>query len=220
MSSPGSRVVCLHGLGRTPADWDGVRPHLARYGDVVAPRIPSAPAQALEVIDAAVAPASIVVGHSMGAVLAMRLAKTRPRPLRAAILTGCFFAPARNGRTLAATAADYLAHRIAFLKASRVQRARPADRRALMPLASLLRLAIVPAGLDRALASVTSSVLVVHARDDHHVPIDFAIAACARHADWSLEVLQHGGHHAHVTGPHLWAAAVTSWLDEHADGAA
>jgi hypothetical protein len=77
----------------------------------------------------------------MGAVLAMRLAKTRPRPLRAAILTGCF-------------------------------------------------------------------------------PIDFAIAASRRHADWSLEVLEHGGHHAHVTEPHLWAATVTSWLDEHADGAA
>jgi pimeloyl-ACP methyl ester carboxylesterase len=219
-SSPDPRVVCLHGLGRTPADWDGVRPELARFGEVVAPRIPSAPTQALDVVDAAITPASIVVGHSMGAVLAMRLAKTRPRALRAAILTGCFFAPARNGRTLAATAADYAAHRLAFLRASRLQRTRRADQSTVRPLVSLLRLAIVPAGLDCALASVTPSVLIVHARDDHHVPIDFAIAASRRHTDWSLEVLGQGGHHAHVTEPHLWAAAVTSWLDERPDAGA
>ena len=192
-----------------------MRPELARFGDVVAPRIPSAPTQALDVIDAVITPASILVGHSMGAVLAMRLAKARPRPLRAAILTGCFFAPARNGRTPAATAADYAAHRIAFLRASRVQRTRRADQSSVRPLASLLRLAIVPAGLERALASVTSSVLIVHARDDHHVTIDFAIAASRRHAGWSLEVLDHGGHHAHVRQPHLWTTAVTSWLDEN-----
>jgi pimeloyl-ACP methyl ester carboxylesterase len=219
-SSPRLRVVCLHGLGRTPADWDGVGPELARFGELVAPQIPSSPTQALDVIDAAITPASIVVGHSMGAVLAMRLAKTRPRSLRAAILTGCFFAPARNGRTLAATAADYAAHRIAFLRASRSPRPRRADQSAVRPLASLLRLAILPAGLDSALASVTPSVLIVHARDDHHVPIDYAIAASRRRADWSLEVLDDGGHHAHVTEPHLWAATVTSWLDEHADAAA
>jgi pimeloyl-ACP methyl ester carboxylesterase len=215
--SPDVRVVCLHGLGRTPADWDDVRPALARFGNVVAPRIPSAPAQALEVIDAAITPGSIVVGHSIGAVLAMRLAKTRPRPLRAAILTGCFFAPARNGRTLTATTADYAAHRLAFLRASRLQRSRRADQSSVRPLASLLRLAIAPAGLDRALQSVTPAVLIVHARDDHHVPIDFAIAGVRRHAAWSLEVLDHGGHHAHVTQAKLWAAAVTAWL-ENLDG--
>jgi pimeloyl-ACP methyl ester carboxylesterase len=102
-----------------PADWDGVRPELARFGDVVTPRIPNSPKRALGVIDAVITPASIVIGHSIGAVLAMRLVQERPVRLRAAILTGGFFAPARNGRTLMASLADYAGHRIAFVRASR-----------------------------------------------------------------------------------------------------
>jgi pimeloyl-ACP methyl ester carboxylesterase len=167
-SSLDTRVVCLHGLGRAPADWDGVRPELARFGDVVTPRIPSSPKRALDVIDAVITPASIVIGHSIGAGLAMRLAQERPVRLRAAILTGGFFAPARVDGLF-----------------GRLRRAPDRVRKGLTPLA------------------------------DHHVPIDYAIASSRRHAGWSLEVLDRGGHHAHVTEPRLWTAAVTSWLDEN-----
>lgn len=212
-------VVCLHGLGRTPADWNGVRAQLASFGDVVTPRVPNAPERALDVLDEVISPGSIVVGHSMGAILAMRLAKTRPRPLTAVILTGCFFAPARNGRTLTATVTDYAAHRIAFLRASRTQRAQPAGSGSLRPLVSLLRLAVVPNGPEHALTNVAPAVLVMHARDDHHVPIDFAIAACAREPAWSLRILDHGSHHAHLTEPGLWADTATSWLRSDLGGA-
>jgi pimeloyl-ACP methyl ester carboxylesterase len=166
----------------------------------------------LEVLDSTISPGAIVVAHSMGAVLAMRLAKSRPRPLRAVILTGCFCPPARNGRTLGASVADYAAHRVAFVRASRGQRTQRADRGSVRPLASLLRLALLPGGLEEALARVTPSVLIIHARDDHHVPVDYAVAAQRRRQDWALEVLDHGGHHAHVTRPAAWSALATRWL--------
>jgi pimeloyl-ACP methyl ester carboxylesterase len=189
-----------------------VRADLARFGRVVTPDLPSAPARALELLDSTISPGAIVVAHSMGAVLAMRVAKTRPRPLRAAILTGCFFPPARNGRTRGAAVADYAAHRVAFVRASRGRRTQRASRGSVAPLASMLRLALRPAGLEEALARVTSSVLIIHARDDHHVPVDYAIAAQRRRQDWALEVLDHGGHHAHVTRPVAWSFLAARWL--------
>jgi pimeloyl-ACP methyl ester carboxylesterase len=51
-----------------------------------------------------IAPGDIVVGHSMGGVVA-QLVGARV-PLRALVLTGCFFPPARNGRGLARSLAD------------------------------------------------------------------------------------------------------------------
>jgi pimeloyl-ACP methyl ester carboxylesterase len=189
-----------------------VRAGLSSFGRVVSPQLPSAPAPALELLDSTISPGAIVVAHSMGAVLVMRLAKSRPRPLRAVILTGCFFAPARNGRTLGASLADYANHRVAFVRASRDQRTRGAGRGSVRPLASLLRLAVRPGGLEDALTRVTPSVLIIHARDDHHVPVDYAIAAQRRQRDWTLEILDHGGHHAHVTRPAAWSALATRWL--------
>ena len=54
-------------------------------------------------------------------------------------------------------------------------------------------------------------VLVVHARDDHHVPVDYALATAARHG-FAVELLPRGGHHVHVALPELWLAAVGPWL--------
>ena len=59
---------------------------------------------------------------------------------------------------------------------------------------------------------LTDGVLIVHARDDHHVPVDFAIAAARRHPGWALRLLDGGGHHAHVRVPTQWSDTVVSWL--------
>lgn len=209
-------IVCLHGLGRTPADWDAVRAPLGRVGEVIAPQLPRTPDDAIEFLDRLLVPGSIVIGHSMGAVLAMRLAATRPRPLRAAVLTGCFFAPARNGRTIVASIRDYGSHRIAFLAGTRGQRTQRASRGSLGPLASLLRQAVRARSFELALDQTAGSVLVVHARNDHHVPVDFAIAAARRHLTWDLRILAEGGHHAHVSRPDSWSDVVDRWLAEHA----
>ena len=196
-------VVLLHGLGRGPEDWDGVREPLGRFGDVVAPRLPRDPGRALGIAAGAMEDGAIVVGHSMGGVLALRLGA---RPLRALVLTGCFFPPARNGRSLGASVRDYAAHRVAFVRGARRRRGAESSARA---LASLVRDAARPGGFGR---GVAAPVLVVHARDDHHVPVDFAEAA-ARSRRWDLRVLPRGGHHAHVDAPDAWVAAVVPWLE-------
>jgi pimeloyl-ACP methyl ester carboxylesterase len=178
-------------------------------GGVVAPALPGDPREALEVIDAAVEPGDVVIGHSMGGVLVQRLARERPRALRAAVLTGCFFAPARNGRGLGASVLDYAAHRVRFVRERRRGRRGERSGRA---LASLVGLAVRSGGLPGALTAATNAdVLVVHACDDHHVPVDFAIAG-ARSAGWDLRLLGTGGHHAHVSEPEAWLGAVSPWL--------
>ncbi len=98
--------MCLHGLGRSPADWTGVRSGLEAFGEIRVPALPRNPSDALKRAANAVEPGAIVVGHSIGGVLALRLAGEASRPLRAVVLTGCFFAPARNGRSLGASAGD------------------------------------------------------------------------------------------------------------------
>jgi pimeloyl-ACP methyl ester carboxylesterase len=215
-AAPEREVVCLHGLGRSPADWDGVRAGLERFGNVVAPSLQRAPAQALEVADAAVSPGAIVVGHSIGGVLALRLARERPRPLTALILSDCFFPPARNGRGTAATLRDYGAHRVAYLRALRSRSGAPIEASSrsggLSALAGLVRLGLRRDEFDADADSLAAPVLVVHGRDDHHVPIDFALAAVARHPGWEMRTLDRGGHHAQVTEPEAWLEAVSPWL--------
>ncbi len=56
------------------------------------------------------------------------------------------------------------------------------------------------------------SAVAPAARDDHYVPLDFAVAAVARTPGRELRILASGGHHAHVNRPALWIDAVTPWL--------
>jgi esterase len=212
----GRRVVCLHGLGRTSADWDGVRDGLARFGDLVTPDLPRDPSAALAAVEAATPPGAIVVGHSMGGVLALRMQARDPRPLAALVLTDAFFPPARNGRGTLESVRDYAAHRVAYLRAMRsragASSAGVSRQGNLGALASLVRLAAYRSEFDSAGDAVSAPVLVVHARDDHHVPIAFAEAAVDRHPTWRLAVLPSGGHHAHVTEPGSWLDAVIPFL--------
>jgi pimeloyl-ACP methyl ester carboxylesterase len=205
-------IVCLHGLGRTPADWQLTRNALESVGELVIPQLPTDPGAALDLLDRQIPAGAIVIGHSMGGVLAMRLLSRRPRPLHAVVLTGCFFPPARNGRGTVATIRDYGAHRAAFLRASRQARNPPPGRGAIAPLASLLAQAVRPGDGEQALDRLSAGVLIVHARDDHHVPVDFAIAAARRHPDWTLRLIDNGGHHAHVRTPDRWNEIVIPWL--------
>ena len=205
-------IICLHGLGRTAADWSPTRDALGAIGEVLCPQLPPHPTPALQLLDRLIHPGAIVIGHSMGAVLAMRLLSARPRQLQAVVLTGCFFPPARNGRSTIATIRDYGSHRAAFLRTARRDRSQAAGRGAIAPLTSLLRQALKPGDEEPALDHATRNVLIVHARDDHHVPVDFAIAAARRHPHWTLELIDDGGHHAHVRTPARWSEIVIPWL--------
>ena len=202
------RVVCLHGLRRTPADWEPLRASLPAGWEVAAPRLPAAPRDALPVARAALREDDAVVGHSMGAVLGLRLAAERP--LGALVLSGSFFPPARNGRRTAESVLDYLGHRAALARS--LLRERPAGERSPRSAGALGMLLSQAAGRRAPEPIPSTPVVVVHARDDHHVPIAFAEAAVARHPAWQLRVLDRGGHHAHVDEPGLWLSEVLPWL--------
>src|SRR5262249_25886658 len=100
----------------------------------------------------------------------------------------------------------------AFIKATRRERSPTGQGRAIAPLASLLRQAVRSSDDESALEACADRVLIVHARDDHHVPVDFAIAAARRHPSWALRILDAGGHHAHVRAADPWAGMVVPWL--------
>jgi pimeloyl-ACP methyl ester carboxylesterase len=194
-----------------------VRGGLERFGPVSVPSLPRSPAAALEAAALAVPPAAIVVGHSFGGVLALRLAREQGIEFAALVLSDCFFPPARNGRGTVASIRDYGAHRIAYLRGLRSRAGAPTGTTSRGGSGAALRglagLGLRRRSFDAAADAVVAPVLVVHARDDHHVPVDFALAAAARHPDWRVELLAGGGHHAHVTEPEAWLAAVVPWLE-------
>lgn len=204
-------VVCLHGLGRTRADWDGVRPGLERFGTVSMPALPREGAQALRIARGVIAPGDTVIGHSMGAIVALRAAAVVP--VAAVVLSAGFYPPARNGRTALRSLADYGEHRLALARdLVRHPRERAPGGGRAGALASLARMAARPGGFAAVAGAVDAPVLVLHARDDHYVPVDFALAAAARHPAWRVALLDAGGHHAHVTEPAAWLAPVTAFL--------
>jgi pimeloyl-ACP methyl ester carboxylesterase len=201
------KVVCLHGLCRTPADWDGVRGALERVAPVMSPAVPGDSRAAVAALGTGLGPGDVVIGHSMGGIVALQLAAAHP--LRAVVLTGCFFPFARNGRGWAPALVDYAAHRIAYARAARPGRGAPASGH--LPGLARQGLRLLRDGVPPVLA--TTPVLVVHTRDDHHVPVDFARAALAAHPTWTGAILGHGGHHLHADHPPRWLAAVLPWLE-------
>ena len=148
----------------------------------------------------------------MGGVVAQLVGRRRV-PLRALVLTGCFFPPARNGRGLARSLGDYAAHRVAYVRGPRPPRGRRGRARVRTRARAARPPGARPAGAVRRRARRHADLLIVHARDDHHVPVDFAQAALAAHPGWSGAILAHGGHHVHVDFPENWLAAVSPWLD-------
>ena len=86
------------------------------------------------------------------------------------------FPPARNGRGLARSLGDYAAHRAAYVRGAAAAR-RPGRERApgsVRALAPLVRHALRGRGGEPAAVLAGTPTLIVHARDDHHVPVDFA----------------------------------------------
>lgn len=213
---PRSALVCLHGLGRSAADWDGVREALRQLGPVVTPELPRDAAGAHQVAADALPRGAVLVGHSFGALIALRLAAQPERAVRGVVLSSAFFPPARNGRTWGATLADYAGHRIAFVRGRRAPDRVAAGARggATRGLGHLAGTALRTSAFRATAEAVSAPVLVVHASDDHYVPLDFALAAVSARSGWELALLDRGGHHPHVTRPAAWSAVVDPWLRE------
>jgi pimeloyl-ACP methyl ester carboxylesterase len=158
---------------------------------------------------------AVLLGHSFGAVQALEIAAAQPNRVDGVVLTGCFFPPARGGRTLGAAALDYGRHRALYVRdvAARNRAPRPTPTGA-RRLASLARLGLRPSAFHRLAGAVRAPVLVVHGDSDHVVPIGFARAAATAHPTWTLREVHDGSHFVHRDRPDEWAAVVGAWLDD------
>ena len=157
-------------------------------------------------------PGTVLVGHSLGAVLALGLA-SGSASIGGLIMTSGFYPPGRHEQSHATALWSYAQHRVAVAKALASQGARP-RRGGLRALTSLARMGLHPARFHRLAAAVRQPVLVVHGDEDHHVPIDFMFAATGRYPSWDVSVLAGGGHHLHVDQPDAWLDITTPWLRE------
>jgi pimeloyl-ACP methyl ester carboxylesterase len=192
-------VVWMPGLAESPHDREGVAAALGPAFQVVT----EPPG------DGAVA----VVGHSFGCLPALRFAADHPAAVDAVVLTSGFYPPARDGRSLASTMADYGQHRMAYARelARRGRAPRPTTGAA-RRLASLARLGIHPRAFHELADRVRCPVLVVHGAADHVVPVAFARAAAARHPAWTYDEVPDAGHYLHRDAPAAWAEIVRIWL--------
>jgi pimeloyl-ACP methyl ester carboxylesterase len=156
---------------------------------------------------------AVVIGHSLGGVQALKIAAAHPAQVRALVLTNSFFPPARDGRSIAATLADYGRHRALYLRevARRKRTPRP-TLRGVHELGELARMGIHPEAFYGVASSVKCPVLVVHANDDHLVPVAFARAASRRCPTWTYHELGPAGHFAHRDQPEAWAEILRAWL--------
>jgi 3-oxoadipate enol-lactonase len=97
----GAPIVLLHGFGGAASNWTLVAPELAAHGRVIVPDLPGhggssalpAPPETLDPFADRVAQLfdepALVVGHSLGGVVALRLAVRRPELVRGLVLAGC-----------------------------------------------------------------------------------------------------------------------------------
>jgi 3-oxoadipate enol-lactonase len=97
----GPPILLLHGLGGAASNWTLVAPELLRLGRVLVPDLPGhggssalpAPPETLDPFADRVTPLieqpGLVVGHSLGGVVALRLAARWPELVRGLVLAGC-----------------------------------------------------------------------------------------------------------------------------------
>ena len=157
----------------------------------------------------------VALGHSMGGIDALTAAAAHPRTVRGLVLTSSFYPPARAGRGIGSTAADYGRHRVLYLRdLARGGRAPRPSRFGARRLARLAALGIRPGVFHDLAARVTCPVRVIHGQQDHVVPVAFARAAAARHPAWVYDEIPGSGHFPHRDQPDVWADLVRPWIDQ------
>ena len=251
----GPAVVLLHGLGGAASNWTAVAPALAERARVVVPELPGhggssalpAPVATLDayadrvagVLDAP----AVVAGHSLGGLVALRLASRHPQLVRGVVLAGSagISSGTRRGqRALAIASLIQPGKRIAPLRRlvseRRVLRelafgfVSVADPRALEARVAEAFLvgaalhtgvreaadALVRTDPRRDLQRVTVPALVLHGARDRMVPLRDAFGY-ARLLDAPLRVIADCGHLLIGERPRAVVDAISSVLDRVLD---
>jgi len=226
-------VAALHGWRRTHADFAPslgpgaapgpiatVAPDLPGFGATPPPTGPwgspeyaAAVAALLEEVGDP-GPGLVVVGHSLGGRIAVRLAAARPELVRALVLTGAPLLP-RSGKPRRPPTAYRLAramHRARLLGDVRMERARQRhgspDYRAAQGVMRDVLVRLVNERYDDALAALRCPVELVWGDDDTEAPVQNARALASAIPDARLTVCPGAGHLLPLTAPSELRAAV------------
>jgi pimeloyl-ACP methyl ester carboxylesterase len=213
-----ARVLALHGWGRTGADFDALLAGL----DAVALDLPGfgatpEPVAAWGADDYAAAVERalpeigerlVVVGHSFGGRVAVRLAARRPDAIAGLLLTGVPLYR-RQGAPRGASRVYLLAralHRLGLVGAARMERLRQrygsADYRTASPRMRGVLVKLVNEEYDDALAELRCPVRLVWGADDDAAPVEVARRAAERLGERArLEVLDGHGHFVTRSAP-------------------
>ena len=247
----GPTVVLLHGLGGAASNWVAAGPALAGRCRVVVPELPghggstALPAPVLTLdpyadrVAALLESPVVVVGHSLGGVVALRLALRHPELVRGVVLAasaGLSSGTRSSQRALALAAAIQPGKRISPLR--RLVSGNPllreiafgfvsvADPRGLDPRVAEAFLAgaalhtglretsdaLVRTDPRRDLGEVRCPVLVLHGARDRQVPLRDAFEY-ARRLDAPLRVIADCGHLLIGEQPRAFVDAIVEFLD-------
>jgi len=226
-------VVALHGWRRTHVDFapslgpaapegplSAVAPDLPGFGATPAPPVPwGSPEYAAAVADMledsrGPGPGLVVVGHSLGGRIALRLAAARPELVGALVLTGAPLVPrdgARRGPPLAFRAERAL-HRAHLVGEARMERARQrhgsADYRAAQGVMRDVLVRLVNERYEDAFAAVRCPVELVWGDDDTDAPVQGAQVLATAIPGAHLTLCRGAGHLLPITAPAALRAGV------------
>lgn len=250
--SPGPAVVLLHGIGGAARGWAPQIESFAAAGFVpVALDLPGYGARAPVVsmafealaadVEAGIAARGldrpVLLGHSLGGMIAQTLLRRRPRGYRAAILccTSAAFgspqgdfqrqfvrdrlAPLDAGRTMPELAADMVSAMMGPAPDA-AGRALAIDMMAATPAQTYRAAVACLVGFDERanLASIAVPVLCLSAEHDRNAPAAMMERMAGRIAAARFVCLQGSGHLPNLEVPAAFDAAVLGWLGSVASG--
>jgi pimeloyl-ACP methyl ester carboxylesterase len=226
----GVRVLALHGWRRTSADFDNVLAGLGALaldlpGFGASPEPPTGwgtedYAKAVEAVLPELDLPVVVLGHSFGGRVAVRLAASRPDAVRALVLTGVPLLRVGGGAArkpaLSYRMARALHRRGVLVSDARMEAYRrkhgSADYRAATGVMRDVFVRVVNESYEDDLARLACPVDLVWGDDDAEAPLAVAEAAVRLMGEGTVEVLPGAGHLTPLTAPDALRAAVERHL--------
>jgi len=222
-------VVALHGWGRDRGDFRAVVKELPAFvvdlpGFGASP-VPPSPCgsqwyaeRLVAVLDAVQRPV-VLVGHSFGGRVAVRLAAIQPDAVRAIVLTGAPIAPNDQPKPQPAFAYRVARrlHRAGILGDALIERARhrygSADYRQARGVMRDVLVTVLHEDYEDALRRLSQPVALVWGAEDTEVPLCVAERASAAIRSCTLEAVAGAGHDLPRQAPDRLRAAILGLLD-------